>query len=253
MYKRQLLFRLVPFASDDVIVIALAHIFHVALNLLLVRQPRARRPEIAPNALAAPSRLDDEYLLVEVVAHGVAKLELGSNFAGRTVANGQLAAAAIACGGETVEKIVVQTVVVEKAVEVVKEVPVEKIVEREKTVVKIVEVVVTATPTATPTLTPTPPATPAPPPIPVLEAFKSSIHKGLTTFTGSSSGSLGSNSITSSIDFMLSLDVQSVDEEISVNKVQLFDHNQRIYQTLKQETIISIFGSEALMLSLIHI
>ena len=79
--------------------------------------------------------------------------------------------------------------------EVVKEVIVEKIV------------VVTATPTATATPTPTPTQvpptathtpTPTPTPISVLEALSSEIRKGSTTFIGSSSGALGSNSITDS-------------------------------------------------------
>ena len=110
-------------------------------------------------------------------------------------------------------------------------------------------VIPTPVPTLVPPPTPTtvPTVAPTPVPVSVLEALNSAIYKGATTFTGSSSGALGSNSITKSIEVMLSLDVRSVDKKISINKVELFDHNQRVYLTLDQPTIISIWGADDLI------
>jgi len=103
-------------------------------------------------------------------------------------------------------------------------------------------------------VTPTP--TPTPTPISILKAFSSEIIKlesrnesGLSIegYEAEVSGDYSDlGLITNKIRVTLTLDAQSTDNSVSINKIQLFDHNQRIVLTFTQDIVRSVFGTDAL-------
>ena len=84
---RIILLGLIHSVAYKIVVFAVDHIVDRFIQLFLGRQSRAWRPEIAPDAFAAPSRLDDQYWLLVVIAHHVTEFQFRSDAPGRAEAH----------------------------------------------------------------------------------------------------------------------------------------------------------------------